>query len=191
MSNVQVLRLSNKHQAILEYMVANPNEKLRDVAAVFDVTQPWLSTIVHSDAFQEALRKKRDEVFHPAALSLQEKLTGMAHLVLDKLADEIDNDKVSAPVLLETSNSVLDRLGYGTKSAGAGASSQTNVFFGVPANVVSEARETFGQRREERITEERPAIQPALEHKEKDNLNAETDRTIPQEFEASRTDSEG
>lgn len=191
MSKVQVMRLSNRHEAILEFMVANPTVRLGDVAAEFDVTQAWLSCIVHSDAFQEALRKKRDEVFLPAALTLQEKLTGMAHLVLDKLGEEIDNGKVSAPLLLETGNSVLDRLGYGTKAPGGGPAAQTNVFYGVPANVMHEARETFGRRipDAESASAIQPDAAPSLEHK-KDNLNAETDRTVPSQLETSRNDTE-
>jgi hypothetical protein len=180
MSKVQVMRLSNRHEAILEYMVANPTVKLSEVAATFDVTQAWLSVLIHSDAFQEALRKKRDEVFHPAAMTLQEKLTGMAHLALDKLGEEIDNGKVSPALLLETGNSVLDRLGYGTKAAGGGGN-QTNVFLGsVPAGVLQDARQTFGQKAQ-RVDEQR----------EEEVVDAETDRTLPAKLEARRDSSEG
>lgn len=171
MSKVQVLRLSNRHEAILEYMIANPTRKLGEVAAEFDVTPAWLSVLIHSDTFQEQLRKKRDEVFHPAALTLQERLTGMAHLALDKLGEEIDNGKVSPALLLETSNSVLDRLGYGTKPAGNGGGN-TNVFFGaIPSTVLHDARQTFGQRVDEKQEEE--------------IIDAEDDRNIPPQLPSS------
>lgn len=171
MSKVQVLSLSHKHREILNYMVANPTEKLGDVAARHNVSQSWLSVLVHSDAFREALRKKQDEVFHPAMLTLQERLTGMAHLTLDKLGEEIDNGKLTAPQLLETSTSVLDRLGYGTKAAAPnGAPTQNNYFFEAPVNAVQRARQTFGQRVHqsepiedvETVDEKDRAIQPQL-----------------------------
>ena len=178
MSKVQVLRLSNKHEAILEHMVANPKQKLSEVAAEFDVTPAWLSVLIHSDTFQEALRKKRDEVFHPAQISLQEKLTGMAHLALDKLGEEIDNGKVSPALLLETSNGVLDRLGYGTKPAGGG--SQTNIFMGaVSSGALHDARAAFGQRAKR------------VDEQEEEAIDAETDRTIPAQLPPSGNSSEG
>ncbi len=180
MSKVQVLRLSEKHQQILQHMIANPNDKLGNVAATFDVSQSWLSVLIHSDTFQEQLRKKHDEVFHPAQLSLQERLTGMAHLALDKLGEEIDNGKVSAPVLLETTNSVLDRLGYGSKPAGGmpGAPVQNNYYLGsVPSNVLHEARETFGGRAR-RVDEE-------------EAINVEADRTLPEKLETGGGSSQG
>ena len=177
MSKVQVLRLSHRHDQILQHMIANPTEKLGDVAARFEVSQSWLSVIVHSDTFQEELRKKHAEVFHPAQLSIQERLTGMAHLALDKLGEEIDNGKVAPGLLLETADSVLDRLGYGTKPAGGG-NSQTNVFYGsLPPGVLQDARASFGQK--------------AIRVDEQEAVYAEEDRTLPAKLETSRHSSEG
>lgn len=145
MAEVQIYRLSNKHNAILEHMIANPTMKLGEVAAIFEVTPAWLSVIVHSDAFQEELRKKRGEVFIPAMLTLQEKLTGMAHLTLDKLGEALDNGKLSPMETLEVSSQTLDRLGYGTKPAQAAGGTTVIVNGAVPTDVLQQARASFGR----------------------------------------------
>lgn len=147
MAEVQIKRLSHRHHEILMYMVANPTAKLGDVAAEFGVTQPHLSIVIHSDIFQEELTKKLDGVWHPLKEGLNERLTGMAHLVLDKLENNLENDKFTPGQLIEMGDSVLDRLGYGTKSAAPQGGQQTNVYIGtVPGNVLADARETFGKR---------------------------------------------
>lgn len=144
MGKVQVLRLSHKHQEILHYMIANPAEKLGDVALRYGVTPAWLSTLVHSDAFQEELRKKQDEVFHPAMVGVHDRLTGVAHLLIDKMEEMVENNKFTPGQVLEASDSVLDRLGYGTKGAGAPAGGVTiNNYASVPAGAVAQARERW------------------------------------------------
>jgi hypothetical protein len=207
MAKVQVLRLSEKHQQIIHWMIANPTEQLGDVAARFNVSQSWLSVLIHSDTFQESLRKKSDETFHPAQLSLQEKLTGLAHLALDKLGESIDNGQVSPGLLLETSSGALDRLGYGTKpNAGPLGPTQNNFFLGsVPSSVLQDARETFGRK------DVIPAIQPTQEERAelavcRDAAKSPTDLTdlifeevpdeesyssIPPQFSPSRDSSAG
>ena len=179
MAKVQVLSLSNKHRAILEHMVANPAQKLGEIAATFDVSPSWLSVLIHSDAFQEELAKKRGEVFHPAMVSLQERLTGMAHLVLDKLGEEIDNGKLTGGQLIETSTSVLDRLGYGPDRPAGGGPTQNNYFIGaVPANVVHEARANFGRRQQEEV-------------EDAEIVDDETDRAIQPKLAAGGDSAEG
>ena len=51
--SVQIKKLGWWHTAIMEWMLANPDKTLRECAENFDVTQPWLSSVINSDLFQE------------------------------------------------------------------------------------------------------------------------------------------
>lgn len=153
MAEVQIKRLSNRHEEILEFMVLNPTMKLRDVALFFEVSQPWLSVLIHSDIFQDKLRERRGDLFLPAAADLRQKMTGMAHLVLDKLGEHLEDDKVTTGQLLEVGDSVLDRLGYGTKPAAGGGPVQNNNFYNVSPGLLSQARDNFGRRQQPTLIE--------------------------------------
>ena len=64
--SVQIQKMSARHEAILQFMIANPTMKMSKVAAHFGVTGAWLSTIIWSDAFQNQLARRHDELFDVA-----------------------------------------------------------------------------------------------------------------------------
>jgi len=111
-----IKRVSIKHEAIIDFLIANPTMRLRDVAAHFGVTQPWLSCIIHSDAFQTLLREKQGVVFHHTVLPIREKMMNIGHMALDKLAEQLPME-TDTRTIANVAESVLDRLGFGTKGA--------------------------------------------------------------------------
>ncbi len=117
-TNNALKTISHKHQAIMVFLIANPEMKLGQVAMHFDVTQPWLSTVIHSDAFQAKFRPMMKDYQGEIFLSLTEKMSAVAHQSLDKLAEELLI--CHGPDLpLKASIAVLDRLGFGTGGRGA------------------------------------------------------------------------
>lgn len=111
----EVQSLSVRHQAIMDYMLANPTVRLGEVALHFHVSQPWLSCIIHSDAFQRELREKQDVLFNGTVLPLREKMTVVAHKMLDKLMDT-DSSTLDVDTAAEVGISMLDRLGFSPKA---------------------------------------------------------------------------
>lgn len=109
-----VQKVSVKHTEIMNFMLANPIIKLADVARHFGITQPWLSCIIHSEAFQAELATKQDQIFSGTVLPIKEKMMGIAHQALDQIADRMPlmKDETVANV----ADSVLDRLGFGSKA---------------------------------------------------------------------------
>jgi len=114
-TNNALAKVSHKHEDMMRFLIANPALKLGDVAAHYGVTQAWLSTILHSDAFQAKFRDMQDEYTGGLFLSIHDKLNGLAQVALDKIGEELElTTGMDAP--LKVGLSVLDRLGYGTKS---------------------------------------------------------------------------
>lgn len=111
--------LSHTHVALMDFMMANPTMHLADVAKNFGYTQPWLSQIIHSDAFQAMLAEKQGVAFHHTIMPIRDKMINTAHIALDKVQKMLEGE-----VDLRTANDVaegmLDRLGYGSKPAGPG-----------------------------------------------------------------------
>lgn len=134
-----IRRVGIKHEAILNYLLANPLVKMRDVAAHFKVSQPWLSLIVHSDAFQKKLRERQDIHFDTSILPAMEKVQLVADIALDRLIENLPYETDTAK-LNAVADKALSRLGYGTGEVGT----QVNVQVNVDRSMLERARGLIG-----------------------------------------------
>lgn len=116
--SAEILKVGIKHEAVMTYMLMNPLQKLSQVAAHFGVTQAWLSTVIHSDAFQAKLRDRQDEIFVQHVMPIQVKLRAVADLAVTKLGDCVERS-VDPDYILNVSDKVLHRLGFAPKSVAA------------------------------------------------------------------------
>lgn len=139
---VQIQQISITHDAIANFLVANPGRgQMAKAALHFGVTRPWLSTLVHSDAFQAHLRNKQDEVFKTAIMPLKAKIAGAADVALDRLGERLEVE-TDTRVLADAADKLLNRLGYGPKptpTAGNVTGVQNNYF--VDSDMLAEARQ--------------------------------------------------
>jgi len=144
-AEVQVKKLTIRHDAIMDYLLVNPTHQLGMVAGYFNVSQAWLSVIIHSDAFQSKLREKSDTLFGATVIPLREKIMGLAHVGVDKLGLALEN---ASPVsdkqfIADTTDSILKNLGYSPKSAPSPEGGTTNVqnnFYSVDKEALAKAR---------------------------------------------------
>jgi hypothetical protein len=140
----EIKNISIKHDAIMDFLMANPAMKLGDVATHFQVTQPWLSCIIHSDIFQARLKEKSDVAFHSTVLPLREKMIGVAHMALDKLADVLPKE-TETKVIASTAEGLLDRLGFGSKQSPMQPGTNVNLQVNVLRSELDEARALLGK----------------------------------------------
>lgn len=99
----------------MNWLLENPEAKLEECAARFNITQTWLSIVVHSDAFQDEFAKHRGKYYAGALNGLAEKLNGLAHMCVDKLAEKMESAD-DPTFILNATDKLLGRLGYGSKS---------------------------------------------------------------------------
>lgn len=143
MAATQIAKVSIKHEAILDYLLVNPAEKLSNVAAYFGVGQPWLSVIIHSDAFQAKLAAKSGECFSSIVLPLREQLLGVAQVGVEKLGEALQNASTSSDkqFIADTTDSILKNLGYSPKSTSPTTiSATTNNVFLIDKTALAAAR---------------------------------------------------
>ena len=132
----EIKSLSITHVSIMDFLMANPTMHLSDVAKHFGYTQPWLSQIIHSDAFQNMLKEKQNIAFHHTVLPLREKITQAAHQALDKVMNLLPQE-TELRTVKDVAESMLDKIGYGSKGIPAGATiNQQNNF--IMPNATSE-----------------------------------------------------
>lgn len=118
MSEVQLKNLSKRHDAIMEWLLANPERSLLECARTFVVTQAWLSCIIHSDIFQARYQKMLGEYQDGRIMPLRDKLIGVVNKAIDNVAQAVETS-ADGEFNLDVADRLLNRLGYGTKVAQA------------------------------------------------------------------------
>ena len=160
--SASIQKMSSRHEAILQFMIGNPLLKMSKIAAHFGVTPAWLSTIVWSDAFQNQLARRHDELFDCAVVQeLGDKVSAAAHMTMDEYLEKIPT--MTTDQLINGSDKLLKTLGYGASAGttnfnlGDGAQVQVN-HNQVGAEVLAKAREKIGKS-QVGATDSLPALQ--------------------------------
>ena len=141
----QVVSLSHTHEAVMNWMLMNPDKSLRECADQFGYTQSWLSTLIHSDIFQARLAERQEGIRVRIADSIPQKLRMAADIGVEKLASHLEKSE-DPDFILDATDKLLHRLGYApARSAGApiaqqGSGNVQNNFF-VSAGDLEAARQ--------------------------------------------------
>lgn len=146
-ASAQIARVSPWHQRFALWLIAHGETKgwNKKASQEFGVTQAWISTVYHSDAFQDYYKGLRQE--HTSAIihTLTEKLNGAAGQALDILQEKLETEGPSLPfeTVLEAVD-VLTKRAVGPKAPG----SEVNVQVALVSREELEAfRDRMRQRR--------------------------------------------
>jgi hypothetical protein len=136
----ELKNISVRHDQIMDWLIANPALPLSACAAFFGLTQPWLSSIIHSDLFQAELSRKKEQVFGEVALTVKDRLTALAHDSLKRLHEKVVVED-STGLLIDASDMALKALGFGApKVQTAGGSINIGTLNVVNKDILAEAR---------------------------------------------------
>jgi hypothetical protein len=144
-SEGKLVRLSHVHESIMNWMLLNPDRPLRECADHFELTQSWLSSVIHSDLFQAALKQKQERVFLRLAESIPEKLQRAADIGIEKLTDALEKTE-DPDFILDATDKLLHRMGYAPQSSrnpGGAPTNQQNNFF-IQASDLLDAQKQMG-----------------------------------------------
>lgn len=99
MGNLQKVRYT--HDAMIDEIVRNPTISQGQLAAFFGYSPSWISNIFASDAFQERLAARREEVIDPVLkMGLEERFRALTQKSLEILMEKLSKPQVSDTVAL-------------------------------------------------------------------------------------------
>lgn len=134
-----ILRVRYSHDAMIDLIIATPGITQREIARIFDHTEPWISNIVNSDAFKARLAERKGELIDPSLVaSIDERLRAVADKSLSLLVE-----KLNAPIqpsddfVLKSAELASKALGYGARQAGGGGGVNVAVVVQVPPKIAS------------------------------------------------------
>lgn len=161
--SIEVKKISWWHEQLVDWMLLNPDKRLKDAAVVFGVTEQYIYMLKNSDTFKEYWARRRatregklDDGAPQLLGSLQEKLSTLAEMSLDQMLEQIElnspanragHSNIAHDELRDTAEMALKRLGYGAPAVANGPAQpgtpQVNVT--INANLIAEAREKMKQ----------------------------------------------
>jgi hypothetical protein len=138
----EIQTVSHMHEQIMNWLLLNPGVSQKVCAAKFGITESWLSSVIHSDAFQAKFKEKQTEVFGMVVQTVPEKLTALADIVCDKLGEALEktNDK---DFTLDAFDIILSKAGYGAKGNGLNAQNNTLNVTVVSSDTLAAARQSM------------------------------------------------
>lgn len=93
MAQVQIQEVRPTHEKIIDAICAVPRVRNYELARMFGYTEAWLSVIMRSQAFKEALARRRGEVVDPVIVSsIEERINGLASRATDIMLNGLDAD---------------------------------------------------------------------------------------------------
>lgn len=112
MSQVQIKSLNNRHQAMVDWLIANPGRSMAVLADDMNVSRPWLSVVMHSDVFVEKYTSAR--MAHSKDLSRQliEKQLRVTLKAYDALELIIDSDETEDRLILDAADKTAKLLQF-------------------------------------------------------------------------------
>lgn len=144
----EIKRLSPRHDAIMEWLIANPELPKAECARVFGVTQAWLSTIIHSDAFQSKYRALLEERMETRIMPLRDKLVGLVDASVEKLMlqAEVNSDPAFHLAIVDKIGKRLPAVHGGEQPRGGVSvqrNTQMNFFSSVSGEELEKARRAY------------------------------------------------
>lgn len=107
-------RVSYTHQALIDLIIEQPELTQNQLAAHFGYTPGWISNILASDAFKEAMAGRREEILDPALkATVKERFEALTIQSLMVLQRKLSQDQVSDQVALRAAELGAKALGVG------------------------------------------------------------------------------
>lgn len=115
--SAQVKNVNPWHEKLAAWMLVHAGSPgwNRRAAENFGVSSAWISTVVHSDAFQDYYQRLRQETTVPAVFSARERLLGTLDQAIDLVQDKLEKDGSTLTLsnLLDTVDVLAKRTGHG------------------------------------------------------------------------------
>lgn len=143
--SVELKKISITHDAIIDFVITQPQSTYREIAGAFGYTPEGIGIICRSDAFKARLEARKGELVDPVIKqSVEERLNGLAHASIDILQRKLatSDDPKLALAALDASTKAA---GYGARSGAVAGGVTFVVQLPGPAATSAEWANKFGR----------------------------------------------
>lgn len=110
-----IAKTSYSHEALADFILANPCLNQGDIAAHFGYTQGWLSNVISSDAFQAFIATRKEKIVDPILRgAVEESFRGLVLQSMQRLREKLEANP-SDQLVLQTFQTASRAMGYGSR----------------------------------------------------------------------------
>lgn len=85
-----ISRVRYTHDAMADLLIQNPTVTNAELAKHFGYTEPWVSRILNSDAFQQRLAERKNDLIDPTIVrNIEHKLKALTDTAIDVVHDAL------------------------------------------------------------------------------------------------------
>lgn len=139
MAEVQIKKMSISHEMILNWLILNPDKTQNECAEHFGVTAAWVSVLVNSDCFKARWAEKKMFMDKQIPQLVEGQMADVVSRGLTRLAEIIEASP-DPEFVLNTTDKVLGRMGFGGKGASVQQINQNITNYSVSREVLDAAR---------------------------------------------------
>lgn len=158
-----IAKINPVHQQLADWLLAEGGTTRgwnRKAADKFGYTQAWISTIYHSDAFQDYYNARAAEFGKTAAAGLADKINGLAGQAIDALAERLETQGDTLPIsqVIAIADLATKRAGFGD---GGPQAPQIQQNFMISSEQLEAARSKMRGKQVEAVIELKPVRDPS------------------------------
>ncbi len=117
----EIAKMRYSHEALVDAIIASPGISQNELASLFGYTPAWISTIMSSNVFRDALAKRKEEIIDPMlTIELEDRFRALTARSLEVL-----QEKLSLPSSMVDNSLALKSAELGAKALGLGAAAQS------------------------------------------------------------------
>lgn len=144
MAAVQIQKVSFRHEHIIDWLLANPGEKnMESLCQQLNVSRPWLSIVMNSDAFRAEYERRREEYNKELGETVVAKMYKAASKALDNVISELDDAEIDPRFALDVVDKTTNRLGFGAKAGATPLVEVNQHLHVVDSQLLAEARQAM------------------------------------------------
>src|SRR5262245_48555659 len=107
-------KVSYSHKALIDLIISQPELTQNQLAAHFGYTPAWISNILASDAFQNAMAERREDIIDPTLrATIEERFRALVIRSIAVLQEKLNQPAVSDNVALRAAELGAKALGIG------------------------------------------------------------------------------
>lgn len=88
--SAQIKKVNSWHERLCDWLIANPSSPHKEAAKEFGVTPAWISTVIHSDAFQDYYKERSAAVSDAVLHHVKDKMLGAADLATSEIQRRLE-----------------------------------------------------------------------------------------------------
>ena len=96
------MKMNYTHEAMVDLILQEPTVTTKELAAVFDLSEGWVSRVINSDSFQARIAERKAQLIDPhIKRALDDRVSSVAIKAITTIDEKLSTEEAGAQYALE------------------------------------------------------------------------------------------